>query len=650
MTRYLLLILTINRQKLHYQLGLQLRHDRPFGKIFPVAGRSCVLSLTSSFQDKSGSSVTLVPHIYCGPILDQSHRYIVEVQFFNDEEREKFFEAELAAFFRAGSQQSEEVEEDNFDRRGACAAEDDIDTRDTVADALNSIFIEHRECKTKRLTKEFLQSATSEDDKVILSQLRKWADKLIQREAEDQDSVWLKASTAQEMLKHVEKYTTEAVDGGGERMLSMWPLVRLVKVHFENPLSKMGVSILDAPGSSDNHIRSKTALELKRKCSHAAVVVGVARANSEGSVSKEVNTAKAKGQGRVTVIVTGSDDIDANTLVGVGGTGAERQRISGLKAKLDRLQNESNALMLEMGTARDNMQRADLYGKKMILDVRLHKAENAEKAARIAMRSANTKAKLQDKLSDITQSQVPIPVISVSNTDYQKHLLGYNTVQAPTLSLEQTQIPTVRRLFAQFPNHARISEIEHLFKSVLPATIKRVELFGSSNASDRKADIIDIVERATRRYQPFIDKALKRMSDYFSQDILAHVKEAEQGWAERAEELCDLWQDKYKTSPFLGLMNGNGLRRQTKRSGGAVNLSGDLIRVAGGSIAARFAVAKTPLEKEVKGVCNDIDYLLKDMCELIKGELTFLYTKLNGILTLLYRRAKCRTFGPPAFL
>lgn len=554
-----------------------------------------------------------MPHIYCGPVTDQSHKFIIEIQFFNREERERFFEAEIAAFYRAGSQ-TDELEEEGFGRGGAG---DDIDTRDTVADALHSVFLEHRECQTKRLTREFLKSATSENDKVILAQLNKWADKLVFRQTEGQDSVWLKASTPQEMLKQVEMYSTEITDEESQRVLSMWPLVRLIKVHFNNPLSKMGVSVLDAPGSSDNHIRRETALELKRKCSHAAIVVGAARANNEGIVSKEVNAAKAKGQGRVIVIVTGSDEIDPNTLI--GGNSADRQYVADLQALVDRLQNESNALMLQIGTVKDHMQRADLYGQKMLLDVRLHKAQNKERAARIAMRSMNTAAKLQEKLMDITESQVPIPVISVSNVDYAKHLLGHNTGQAPTLSVEETQIPTVRRLFAEFPNDARRSEIEHLFKNVLPSAIRRVELFCTTNNSDRKAEVVAYVERAKGRYQPFVEKAFHRMEEHFDHDISAHVRSAEQHWSEDADELCDEWKLKFKTSPFLGLMNGNGMKRTTKKSG-AVNLSGELIHLAGGSIGGRFSVAKNPLIENIREILNDANYLLKDMRQSIERE------------------------------
>lgn len=556
------------------------------------------------FQDKSGSSVTLVPHLYCGPFTDQKKKFMVEVQFYNQQERQRFFAAELAAFYRAGCQ--DDLDDGDMSPRRTNGDDDDIDTRDTVIEALHSLFVEHRECKTKRATREYLKSARSEDDKDVLKSLKKWADKLIQRNAEDQEFVVIEASTPQEMLKKVEVYSTEITDDGNQRGLSLWPLVKLIKVHFDNPLSQMGVSVLDAPGSSDNHIRRETALLLKRECSHAAVVVIAARANNEGTVSKEVSAAKGKGEGRVIVIVTGSDDIDPNTLV--GGNAADRQRVNHLRALVERLQNECNALMLKLASG-----DVEAFRQKLLLDVRLHKAQNAERAARIVMRSEHTRARLQEKLMDITGSPTPIPVISVSNLDYQKHLAGYNSMQAPTLSVEQTQIPEVRRLFAQFPNEARLSEIHHLFKAVLPSAIQRVELFSARNASDRKADVVALVERATKRYEPTIKNAFDRVLEHIDLDILTHVRTVEEAWVRDAKSLCEDWKLEYKSSPFLGLMNRNGLKRNTKKSG-AINLSGKLVEIAGPSVSAIFSntTSKT-LRDEFHAARQDIISLIGDM-------------------------------------
>ena len=93
-------------------------------------------------QDKSGSSVTLVPHLYCGPLTDQKKKFMVEVQFYNQQERQRFFAAELAAFYRAGCQ--DDLDDGDMSPRRTHGDDDDVDTRDTVLEALHSLFIEHK--------------------------------------------------------------------------------------------------------------------------------------------------------------------------------------------------------------------------------------------------------------------------------------------------------------------------------------------------------------------------------------------------------------------------------------------------------------------------------------------------------------------------
>jgi hypothetical protein len=323
-------------------------------------------------------------------------------------------------------------------------------------------------------------------------------------------------------------------------------------------------------------------------------------------VSKEVSAAKGKGEGRVVVIVTGSDEIDPNTLV--GGNSAQRQRVAQLKALVERLQNESNALMVQLASG-----DVEAFRQKLLLDVRLHKAQNAEKAAMIAMRSDQTKTRLQEKLMDITGSPVPVPVISVSDLDYQKHMVGYHTMQAPTLSVEQTQIPELRRIFAQFPNEARLCEVEHLYRALLPSAIQRVELFSSRNASDRKADVVAIVERAAKRYEPIIGNAFDRLLEHIDLDVLTHVKNIEGAWVKDAGRLCDDWKSDYKSSPFLGLMNRNGLKRNIKKSG-AINLSSKLVEIAGPSVSAIFSTTMNrTLRDELMAVLENILSIISDL-------------------------------------
>lgn len=221
-------------------------------------------------------------------------------------------------------------------------------------------------------------------------------------------------------------------------------------------------------------------------------------------------------------------------------------------------------------------------------------------------------------------------------------------MQAPTLSVEQTQIPEVRRLFAQFPNEARLSEIHHLFKALLPSAIQRVELFSARNASDRKADVVAHVERATKRYEPIIGNAFDRVLEHIELDVLTHVRSIEDAWVNNAGKLCDDWKPEYKSSPFLALMNRNGLKRNNRKSG-AINLSGKLVEIAGPSVSAIFSnTTNKTLRDEFFAVRQDIFSLIGDMRKDISSASLISLLLSRRSLTCFSRGRQCGTREHPA--
>lgn len=93
---------------------------------------------------------------------------------------------------------------------------------------------------------------------------------------------------------------------------------------------------------------------------------------------------------------------------------------------------------------------------------RLKLAENAEQAHRIQMRSATNKRVILEKLKDDVSNQGEVPVVSISNSLYARHVAGYRYPERNTtvLTVEQTNIPTLRRIVSAFPNESRLNELK----------------------------------------------------------------------------------------------------------------------------------------------------------------------------------------------
>jgi hypothetical protein len=95
----------------------------------------------------------------------------------------------------------------------------------------------------------------------------------------------------------------------------------------------------------------------------------------------------------------------------------------------------------------------------------------------------------------------------------------------------------------------------------------------------------------------------------------------EDAWVHAAGELCDDWKLEYKASPFLSLMNRNGLKRNNRKSG-AINLSGKLVEIVGPSVSAIFSnTTNKVLRDEFAAIRQDILSLIVDMRKNISSEL-----------------------------
>lgn len=343
----------------------------------------------------AGASCTLVPHVFCGRMENQATPFIAKVTFLTAMERTKFLRTALAAFYRAvHASDDTEIGGSSPAQAAERVSEEDLETRDYVARAINAIFSSHEECATVAAAKQFLGNASCEDDAVILEKMEQWARQLVEGETCGRDSVVVEASTAEDLAVRLELYTVGSSqptdDEPSSDGPSLWPLVSSVSCHFDSVFSKQGISFLDAAGSGDHRLRTDTSLELRRQCLYSLVVVGSARAANDPSVSKLVKEAKSKRDGRLIIVVTSSDMIDDAI---VGGTTTDRENLADLQEAIAEKQGEISNVTQQRAKTKDKKLKFELTEQREDLQARLKLLKDSEKALHIEMRSADTKAR-----------------------------------------------------------------------------------------------------------------------------------------------------------------------------------------------------------------------------------------------------------------
>lgn len=521
------------------------------------------------------------------------------------------------------------------DGQGGEDSDDNPAIKDEVTNVLVTLFRDHPECSTKKNARRFLEDANSEDDPVILNTLLEWTEAVIRRAQGKSGKVLVTASTAGQLLGKLEEFATEVDAEDGSAGSSLWPLVSCISFHFHDPLTDTGIIFLDTPGLTDhNKTRRMSALKYARKKTHAMIVTDVARARDDPSVSAEVKAMKSRGRGRVVVVSPKSDVIGDSTIP--SGSKREKDMIVQFKKVHDDLETrlaEIEESILKCEDDGDDDQAAQLNQQKRKLEVLVKTADNAEKAHRINMRSEQNKSKLQEKLQDVAAAGDTIPVFSISNKAYAQHLAGYNPKKTPVLTVEETNIPELRRLLFTFPNEARLNEARFHQEGVIPTLIDRLRLYTSRTPFERKGELEKHVNAPYDKFAGLIDDSFDQLRTDLQNLIANGLKNEESTWSAKAAAKCLEWEDKFKTGPFMTLMTRLGHRRESKNNPKAVNLSGDLAKLNATQIDQFRARAVKHEITLTNGLKAEILELFRDMIKEMQGTLFKLSMSPQPLLT-----------------
>lgn len=534
------------------------------------------------------------------------------VNFFSRQDRRYILADLVAAYYRAshGDEDSDSVILASTQNG---AEEEDLNIRTDVANAFTSLFCVHPQCRDSYAVKQFLDSATSEDDPRILNQIYDWADRAIRQVAGQTCTVVIEASTGGEMLKKLEPYSIYVEDDDGSKAQSLWPLVSIITVHFDDPITRLGIVFMDVPGSTDtSRTRRMSAAKHKQLRTHVLIVTDAARAKDDPTVAKEVKSMRNRGSGRVVVISPRSDVIGDSTMP--PGNRRDKDIAEQLKKKKSHLEKEVNALDIKICNA-DEDEELRLLKEKRELDVRLKHAQNREKAHRIRMRSDSNREALQEKLRDVLKSQVP--VFSISNLEYARHLKGFHAKNAPVLSVEETMIPALRRTIFAFPNEARLNEAKFIQNRAIPRLLERLNLYTSRTALDRKTDMESYVKAPLDKYAVIVDSVFATLGQKVQQFVLTPLVYAEQQWTQVAIQLCNKWEIENDTNKFMALMKRDGKRQKSSKNPG-VNFNAELSQIRAESINGNFLM----LQHYQKQMSSDLNEEMTRLCETIMSDMS----------------------------
>jgi len=185
---------------------------------------------------------------------------------------------------------------------------------DTAVQVLTALFCAYPECQTKEATKEFLGTAASADDPMILSKLRGWTADILKRLCDNgTSSIKFMAEAPDKLRMYIDPYTTtDFEDFPPDKGLRChpWPIISNIVYNMKNPTLNSGNEMRDAPGTLDsNQAHHDATTDSLRDADKIMLFVdSSSRAASNESVEKMIHWAyRRRGSGNIWLVLTKCD-------------------------------------------------------------------------------------------------------------------------------------------------------------------------------------------------------------------------------------------------------------------------------------------------------------------------------------------------------
>jgi GTPase SAR1 family protein len=214
---------------------------------------------------------------------------------------------------------------------------------DTAVTVMTALFCAQVECRSKDATAEFLNTAKSADDPIVISKLRGWTTDMLKRLSQDgSSSVTFEAESPDKLQKYVDPYTTTDYDDfPPDRGLKChpWPIIANIVYHIDNPTLRMGNEMRDAPGTLDsNKAHADATTDSLRDADKIMIFADMtSRVASNESIEKLIQWAYRRRGTKAIWLVLTKCDVNVEKDDSIKFIAKERQMLQSIEQDLSKL-------------------------------------------------------------------------------------------------------------------------------------------------------------------------------------------------------------------------------------------------------------------------------------------------------------------------
>ena len=314
----------------------------------------------------------------------------------------------------------------------------------------------------------------------------------------------------------------------GRRTPALWPLILDVTVHQDRDLLKAGVVLADMPGitDTDRSIVQASKSYLKRA---GTILVFAHPSRIVQNPELEANLRECIGLGKIANIRLLVTAIDQKSLF----KDSEKAKLSPddqgalreAEESVQKIKADVKAVAKEKVIAKDIDQFRALDERLQSLELEEILAGRRVKQTSVEIRNRMIERDMRGKLRDLTGSKKApdLPVFFISNTEYQKHLAGYERKDPPTLDLAATGIPEVRRMLYNVPARGKVNTLSRICEQHMPTIFSGILGILSKSHLERKQEVEKLINRILEEDEHLVEGLVDEVHRCFKERIIGAI-------------------------------------------------------------------------------------------------------------------------------
>jgi len=481
-------------------------------------------------QSDLGGRGTNVVHEYTAPRARQEALYQVEFRYANRKQIKIIVRGHCSAvliLLGLTHDQRQELEPDELADMQA--------KHDTGLDFFNTLLCDQEEFETVADVKRFFQENRSDPDETAVELVETVIARIEKKEmTEDMESWPIENGAELNNLSSRLCGTTFSQDG--HRLPSLWPLLITITIHHDKDLFVCGITLADLPGVTDTNLSIVQATRSYLKRAGTILVFShPARIVQNPELDANLRECIVLGKMHDTYLIVTS--IDQKSMFNEAEKGKlpfeERKLLQEAEQHIARAKAQSKMLEKEKEECQDITRFKALDQQIKELEVQEVLAVNGVKQVCVEIRNHMILREVKGKLRDLSGSNnaPDLKVFFVSNTEYQKHLAGYDRKNPPTLDIEATGIPSVRRMLYTIPARGRVNTLRRICLSRLPSIFGSIQGILTKSRLERKQDVAKLINRVLEEDGNLLERVIAEVTSCFKECIIGVISKLYRGGA-----------------------------------------------------------------------------------------------------------------------